>query len=425
MAEEKAPSVGNVRWGIWALLFFATTINYIDRQIIGVLKPDLQKSIGWNEIEYSNIVLMFQFAYAISLLFVGRLIDRIGTRKGFSLSVIWWSIAAAAHAFANSVIGFGAARFALGLGEGGNFPASIKTVAEWFPRKERAFATAVFNSGTNIGAVMTPIIIPVLVGIWGWRSAFVLTGAVGFIWLIFWLKLYHRPDQHPGLSEAERAYILSDHEEVVVESVPWSRLIPLRQTWAFVLGKGLTDPIWWLYLFWAPDFLEKNFHLDLAARSLPVAVIYVVSSLGGLFGGWLSGSLLRRGYSVNASRKITMLIAAFAVLPIAFAAEQTTMWGGVAIVSLAAAAHQAWSANIFTTASDMFPKHATASIVGIGGMAGAVGGMIFTKATGYVLQYTGSYTPMFRVAALAYLVAFVVIHLLAPKLEPVRLKATA
>jgi ACS family hexuronate transporter-like MFS transporter len=423
MAEEKAPSVGNVRWGICALLFFATTINYIDRQIIGVLKPDLQKSIGWDEIEYSNIVLMFQFAYAISLLAVGRLIDRIGTKTGFSLSVIWWSIAAAAHAVANSVFGFGAARFALGLGEGGNFPASIKTVAEWFPRKERAFATAVFNSGTNIGAVLTPIIIPIMVGLWGWRSAFVLTGATGFIWLLFWHTLYHRPEEHPRLSAAERDYIRSDNEETKVESVPWVSLLPLRQTWAFVLGKGLTDPIWWLYLFWAPDFLEKNFHLDLAGRAVPVAVIYVVSSVGGLLGGWLSGSFLRRGFSVNASRKITMLIAACAVMPIAFAADQTTMWGGVAIVSLAAAAHQAWSANIFTTVSDMFPKHATASVVGIGGMAGAVGGMIFTKVTGYVLQYTGSYTPMFRVAALAYLVGFVVIHVLAPKLEPVRLKA--
>ena len=425
MAEETSGKVGYVRWGICALLFFATTINYIDRQIIGVLKPDLQKSIGWDEIEYSNIVLMFQFAYAISLLLVGRLIDRIGTRKGFSLSVIWWSIAAAAHALANSVMGFGFARFALGLGEGGNFPASIKTVAEWFPRRERAFATAVFNSGTNIGAVATPIVIPILVGIWGWRSAFVITGALGFVWLIFWLMFYHRPEEHPGLSAAERAHILSDAEEVATEGVPWASLLPLKQTWAFVLGKMLTDPIWWLYLFWAPDFLEKNFHLDLAGRALPVAVIYVVSSVGGLLGGWLSGWLIRRGLSVNASRKIAMLIAAVAVTPIAFAAEQTSMWGGVAIVSLAAAAHQAWSANMFTTASDMFPKHATGSVVGIGGMAGAVGGMAFSKATGYVLQYTGSYTPMFRVAALAYLVALLLIHVLAPKLEPVKLRTAS
>ena len=425
MAEETSGKVGYVRWGICALLFFATTINYIDRQIIGVLKPDLQKSIGWDEIEYSNIVLMFQFAYAISLLLVGRLIDRIGTRKGFSLSVIWWSIAAAAHALANSVMGFGFARFALGLGEGGNFPASIKTVAEWFPRRERAFATAVFNSGTNIGAVATPIVIPILVGIWGWRAAFVITGALGFVWLIFWLMFYHRPEEHPGLSAAERAHILSDAEEVATEGVPWASLLPLKQTWAFVLGKMLTDPIWWLYLFWAPDFLEKNFHLDLAGRALPVAVIYVVSSVGGLLGGWLSGWLIRRGLSVNASRKIAMLIAAVAVTPIAFAAEQTSMWGGVAIVSLAAAAHQAWSANMFTTASDMFPKHATGSVVGIGGMAGAVGGMAFSKATGYVLQYTGSYTPMFRVAALAYLVALLLIHVLAPKLEPVKLRTAS
>ena len=420
---EKSERVGNVRWGICALLFFATTINYIDRQIIGVLKPDLQKSIGWDEIEYSNIVLMFQLAYAISLLMVGRLIDRIGTKKGFSLSVIWWSIAAAGHALANSVMGFGFARFLLGLGEGGNFPASIKTVAEWFPRRERAFATAVFNSGTNIGAVITPIVIPMMVAMWGWRSAFVVTGAIGFVWLIFWHLFYRPPEEHPGLSDAERAHILSDPPVPAAKSVPWASLLPLKQTWAFVLGKGLTDPIWWLYLFWAPDFLEKNFHLDLAGRSIPVAVIYIVSSMGGLTGGWLSGKLIRNGMSVNGSRKITMLIAAIAVMPIAFAAEQTSMWSGVAIVSIAAAAHQAWSANMFTTASDMFPKHATASIVGIGGMAGAVGGMIFTKITGYVLQYTGSYTPMFRVAACAYLVALIIIHLLVPRLEPAKLKA--
>ena len=422
MAEQETGKAGHVRWGICALLFFATTINYVDRQIIGVLKPDLQKSIGWDEIEYSNIVLMFQFAYAISLLLVGRLIDRIGTKRGFSLSVIWWSIAAAAHALANSVTGFGLARFALGLGEGGNFPASIKTVAEWFPRRERAFATALFNSGTNIGAVMTPIAIPVLVALWGWRSAFVLTGLTGFIWLIFWHLFYKRPEEHPSLSAAERAYIQNEPEEPAMSSAPWASLIPLRQTWAFVLGKALTDPVWWLYLFWAPDFLEKNFHLDLAGRALPVAVIYVVSSIGGLFGGWLSGRLLRSGFDANASRKIAMLIAAVAVTPIAFAAEQTTMWAGVAIVSLAAAAHQAWSANLFTTASDMFPKYATASVVGIGGMAGALGGMVFTKVTGYVLQYTGSYTPMFRVAAVAYLTALVLIHILAPRLEPARLR---
>jgi ACS family hexuronate transporter-like MFS transporter len=322
-------------------------------------------------------------------------------------------------------MGFGLARFALGLGEGGNFPASIKTVAEWFPRRERAFATAIFNSGTNIGAVVTPIIIPMMVATWGWRSAFVVTGATGFIWLIFWHLFYKPPEEHPGLGDAERAHILSDREEIVTKSVPWASLLPLRQTWAFVLGKGLTDPIWWLYLFWAPDFLEKNFHLDLAARSIPVAVIYIVSSIGGLTGGWLSGKLIRNGMTVNASRKIAMLVAAIAVTPIAFASEQTSMWSGVAIVSIAAAAHQAWSANMFTTASDMFPKRATASIVGIGGMAGAVGGMIFTKVTGYVLQYTGSYTLMFRVAAAAYLVALIIIHLLAPKLEPVKLEGAA
>jgi ACS family hexuronate transporter-like MFS transporter len=414
---------GRFRWVICGLLFFATTVNYIDRQVIGVLEPDLRKIIGWDDVDYANIVVLFQFAYAISLLAVGRLIDRIGTLRGFSLSVIWWSFAAMAHALASGVVGFGAARFALGLGEGGNFPASIKTVAEWFPRKERALATALFNSGTNIGAVVTPLVIPMLVALWDWRAAFVVTGASGFLWLFFWHALYRRPEEHPRLSAEEKAYIQSEPDEAPAQQIAWARLLPHRQTWAFALGKGLTDPIWWLYLFWAPGFLERNFHLDLQARAVPVAVIYVVSSFGGIFGGWLSGALLRRGHSVNLSRKLTMLLCAVCVTPIVFAAGSQTLWGAVAIVSLAAAAHQAWSANIFTTASDMFPKHAMGSVTGIGGMTGAVTGMAFTKITGYVLQTTGSYRPMFAVAALAYLVALAVVHLLAPKLEPARLSA--
>jgi ACS family hexuronate transporter-like MFS transporter len=416
-APPSSTGVGRLRWVICALLFFATTINYVDRQIIGILKPELQKDIGWDEIEYSNIVFAFSLAYAISLLLVGRLIDRIGTRLGFSLSVIWWSFAAMAHALAGSVFGFGVARFALGLGEGGNFPASIKTVAEWFPKRERALATGFFNSGTNVGAIVTPVLVPWIVLGWGWRTAFVLTGAVGFFWVVVWYTLYRRPEENPRLSPAELAHIRSDPPDPPARSVSWGRLLAYRQTWAFALGKFLTDPFWWFYLFWVPDFLQKTYGLDLKGRGLPLAVIYVLSSLGSVGGGWLSGVFLGRGVSLSVARKTTLLICALCVTPIAFASRVTTLWGAVAIVSLAAAAHQGWSANLFTTASDMFPRHAVGSVVGLGGAAGAVGGMLVAKVVGYVLQWTGSYLPLFVMAAGAYLLALLVIHLLAPGLS--------
>jgi ACS family hexuronate transporter-like MFS transporter len=414
--------VGGQRWFVCSLLFFATTINYVDRQIIGILKPELQRQIGWNEIEYSNIVFAFTLAYALSLLLVGRLIDRIGTRHGFSLSVIWWSLAAMAHGLASSVLGFGLARFALGLGEGGNFPASIKTVAEWFPRRERAFATGLFNSGTNVGAIVTPVLVPLVVLSWGWRAAFVLTGALGFLWVAVWHAFYRPPDNNPRLSGAELAYIRSDPPDPPARSQPWGRLLAHRQTWAFALGKFLTDPFWWFYLFWVPDFLHRTYGLDLQGRGLPLATIYVLSSLGSVGGGWLSGALLQRGWSLRAARKTSLLLCALLVTPIALAPRATTMWGAVALVSLAAAAHQGWSANLFTTASDMFPGHAVGSVVGLGGTAGAVGGMAVAKVVGYVLQWTGSYLPVFLMAASAYLLALLVMHLLAPGLEAPRLQ---
>jgi ACS family hexuronate transporter-like MFS transporter len=405
------------RWVICALVFFATTINYVDRQIIGILKPELQRDIGWDEIQYANIVFAFTLAYALSLLLTGKLIDRIGTRLGFSLSVVWWSLAAMAHALATSALGFGTARFALGLGEGGNFPASIKTVAEWFPKRERAYATGLFNAGTNVGAIVTPVLVPWIVSSWGWRPAFVLTGAVGFVWVFFWWTLYRKPEEHPRLGPAELAYIRSDPPDPPARPVPWARIIPLSQTWAFSLGKFLTDPFWWFYLFWVPDFLQKTYGLDLKGRGLPLATIYVLSSVGSLGGGWLSGLLLRRGWSVNAARKTALLVCALLVTPIALASRASTMWGAVALVSLAAAAHQGWSANLFTTVSDMFPRHAVGSVVGFGGMMGALGGMLVAKVVGYVLEWTGSYVPVFVMAGGAYLVALLVIHLLAPKLE--------
>jgi ACS family hexuronate transporter-like MFS transporter len=413
--------VGYYRWGICALLFFAATINYVDRQVIGILKPVLQSSIGWSEIDYSWIVFAFQCAYAIGLLIAGGLMDRLGTRKGFSLSIIFWSVAAMGHALAKSVMGFSVARFFLGLGEAGNFPASIKTVAEWFPKKERALATGIFNSGTNIGALVTPLVVPRITEAWGWQWAFILTGAIGFLWLVCWLLFYHKPEEHPGLSKAELAYIQSDPPEPTIK-IPWLKLIPHRQTWAFALGKFLTDPVWWVYLFWLPDFLHKKHGLELKDFGLPLVVIYLIADIGSIGGGWLSSSLIKRGWSINRGRKTAMLICALCVVPIVFASQTSNLWVAVFLIGLAAAAHQGWSANIFTIASDTFPRQAVGSVVGIGGMAGAVGGMLIARLVGEILERTGSYVPIFIIAGSAYLVALLVIHLLAPRLEPANLE---
>jgi MFS transporter, ACS family, aldohexuronate transporter len=413
--------VGNYRWTICALLFFAATINYIDRQVIAILKPILQTEIGWTEIGYSRVVTAFQAAYAIGFIFAGRLMDRIGTRKGFSLAIVFWSLAAMGHALARTVFGFGVARFFLGLGEAGNFPAAIKTVAEWFPKKERALATGIFNAGTNIGALLAPVIVPFITIRYGWRAAFWATGAIGFFWLIFWLALYRRPEEHPSLSKSELAYIQSDLPDPVV-NVPWARLLPHRQTWAFAIGKFMTDPIWWLYLFWLPDFLHKKHGLGLKEFGPPLIVIYLLADIGSIGGGWLSSSLIKRGWTVNAGRKIAMLICAVAVIPIVFAAQTSNLWVAVVLIGIAAAAHQGWSCNLFTTTSDMFPRQAVGSVVGIGGMAGAVGGMLLAQVVGQILERQQNYVPIFIVAASAYLAALLVIHLLSPKLEPANLQ---
>ncbi len=420
--EEVNTRIGSRRWLICALLFFAATINYIDRQVIGILKPVLQADIGWTEVEYSWIVFSFQTAYAIGLLFVGNLMDRIGTRVGSSLSITVWSLAAMAHALAHSVMGFSAARFALGLGEAGYFPAAIKTVAEWFPKKERALATGIFNSGTNVGALATPLLVPVIAANYGWQMAFVITGAIGFVWLVFWLLIYRKPEEDPRLSKAELAYIQSDPPEPTVR-IPWGRLFPHRQTWAFAIGKFLTDPIWWVYLFWLPDFLNKQHGLDLKNFGIPLAIIYIIADVGSIGGGWLSSALIKRGWSINAGRKIAMLICALSVVPIVFASLTSNLWVAVLLIGLAAAAHQGWSANIFTLTSDMFPRQAVGSVVGIGGMAGAIGGMLIALVVGQILQATGSYVPIFIIAASAYLVALGIIHLLAPNLEPARIES--
>ncbi len=425
MEASVTTRVGYFRWAVCALLFAAATINYIDRQVIGILKPTLQAQIGFNEIDYGNIVFSFQLAYAIGLILVGMLMDRLGTRAGFSLAVVVWSIAAMAHAWARSVAGFAAARFALGLGESGNFPASIKTVAEWFPKRERALATGIFNAGTNIGAVVAPLVVPWITLRYGWPWAFILTGAIGFLWLFLWLALYRRPEEHPRLGAAELAHIRSDPPEPPPARIAWGRLLPHRQLWAFAIGKFMTDPIWWLYLFWLPDLLHRNYGLNLTNMGLPLVVIYLVADIGSVGGGWLSSSLIKRGWSVNAGRKTAMLVCALCVVPIVFASRASSLWEAVALIGLATAAHQGWSANIFTIASDMFPRRAVGSVVGIGGMAGAVGGMLIAKVTGYVLQWTGSYVSIFILAGSAYLVALGIIHLLAPTLAPARLDEPA
>jgi len=419
--EMAIARIGRYRWVICALLFFATTINYVDRQVLGFLAPDLQRSIGWNEAQYGFIVTAFQGAYALSLLVIGRVMDKLGTRKGYSLAIIIWSLAAMGHALAQSAFGFGVARFALGLGEGGNFPAAIKTVAEWFPKKERALATGIFNAGSNLGPIIVPLTVPWIVGHYGWQAAFIATGAVGFVWLIFWMPLYRPPEEHPRVSPGELAHIKSDPPEATTK-VSWARLFPHRQTWAFAIGKFLTDPVWWFYLFWLAKFLDKNYHISLAKLSLPVIVVYVVADIGSVGGGWLSSTLIKRGWTVNRGRKTAMLVCAICVVPVIFAAFSTNMWTAIALISLATAAHQGFSANIFTFASDMFPRRAVGSVVGIGGMAGAVGGMLFSLITGYVLLWTNSnYTPVFIVCGSVYLLALLIMHSLVPHLEPVNI----
>jgi len=410
---------GRVRWTVCGLLFAATTINYIDRQVLGILAPHLQKIFGWSEIEYGGIVTAFQAAYAIGLALFGRLIDRFGTRIGYAAAVVLWSIAAMAHAAARGVVGFGLARFSLGLGESGNFPSAIKAVAEWFPRRERALATGIFNAGSNIGAVVAPAVVPWITIRFGWPAAFLLTGALGFIWVIFWLASYQPPENKKSLTPAELAHIHGDPPEAAPEKIPWIRLLGHRQTWAFVIGKFLTDPIWWFYLYWLPKFLNAKFGLSLTGLGLPLIVVYLITDIGSVGGGWLSSALIRRGWTVNRSRKIVMLGCALSVLPILTASRASHLWGAVLLIGLATAAHQAWSANIFTFVSDMFPKQAVGSVTGLGGTAGAAGGMLFSASAGFILERTGSYWPLFAIAATAYLVALGIIQILAPRLKPV------
>ena len=408
------------RWIICGLLLLGTTKNYMDRQVLGVLKTTLQHDFSWNEIQYGNLVSAFQIAYAAGMLLVGGLIDRLGTRLGYALAMIFWSLASMGTALASSLTGFRMSRYALGFGEAAVFPASIKAVAEWFPKKERALATGIFNAGTNVGAIITPLIVPWIVLRWGWQGAFVGIGSIGFVWLFIWLLIYRKPEDHRGVSKAELDYIRSDPQEPAGKT-KWVRLFPLRQTWAFAMGKFLTDPVWWFYLFWVPGFLQSKHGLALTGIGIPIMAIYLISDVGSVAGGWLSSSLIKRGRSVNAARKIAMLICAVGVLPVVFTYRVESTLSAVLLIGLAAACHQGFSANLYTLTSDMFPVRAVGSVTGIGGMAGAIGGWLMAKVVGHVLQWTGSYMIPFAMAGSGYLLALIVIHALTPRLEPAKI----
>jgi len=419
-APAPSEKIGRYRWVIVSLLFAAMVINYVDRQTIGLLKADLSHEFGWNEKHYADLVFYFQLAYAVAYLAWGKIMDKIGARWGFGVAFAIWQIAHIAHAAAKGFGGFVFARMGLGIGEAGGFPGGIKAVAEWFPKKERAFATGIFNAGTNIGAIVTPLVVPGIVLAFGWQMAFIVTGVAGLIWLPIWLLVYRRPREHKKLGAAELAHIEQDPADPV-EKIGWGKLLTKRETWAYALGKFLIDPIWWMFLFWLPDFLGKRYGLDLKTFGPPLIAIYLLSDVGSVAGGWLSSNLMKRGWSINHARKLTMLICALLAVPVMFASFASSVWVAVLIIGVATAAHQGFSANLYTLPSDVFPRGAVGSVVGIGGMLGALGGMVFSKYIGQVLETIGTYTPIFIVAGSAYLVALLVVHLLAPKMEPVKI----
>ncbi len=413
--------VGGFRWVVCGLLLAATAINYMDRQILGILAPTLQREIGWSEIEYGHIVTAFQAAYAIGLVGFGRLVDTIGTRAGYAWAMAAWSVATALHALVRSAAGFGVARFALGLGQAGNFPAAVKAVAEWFPKRERALATGLFNSGANIGAILAPLTVPWLAVRTGWPASFVIFGAAGVVWLVAWIGLYAAPGESARVTVRELALIRSDPPDPPSEQVPWRDLLRHRQTWAFVTGMSFSAPIWWFYLYWLPKFLHQTHGLDLISLGPPLVAVYAMTCVGSVGGGWLSSALLRRGWSVNASRKTAMLVCALCVVPVVFAARASNVWVATALIGLAASAHQGWSANLFTMVSDMFPRKAVASVVGLGGMFGSIAAMGFSQSAGLILETTGSYWSLFAIAGGAYVVALAIMHALVPRMAPARL----
>jgi len=414
-AVEKA---GSYRWVIVGLLFAATAINYVDRQMIGVLKPTLQTELGWTETDYAGIVFWFQAAYAVGYMGFGQIVDRVGARWGYAIAFVIWTGAHMMHGAVHTVTQFALVRAGLGVGESGNFPAGIKAVTEWFPAKERAFAVGLFNAGANVGAIITPLVVPALTLAYGWRTAFVVTGAVSVIWLIAWVAIYRRPREQPRVSAAELAWIESDPADPLVP-LPWAKIARVRETWAYALGKFCIDPIWWFFLFWLPGYLGTRYHLDLKTFGPPLVAIYVLSDVGSVLGGWASSRMMKAGKTVNYARKMTMLICAFAVTPMFFAQYFDNLWVAVLVIGVATAAHQAFSANLYTLPSDMFPRAAVGSVIGIGGTMGAVGGMIFSLYVGQILERIGSYTPIFIVAGSAYFIALAIIHVLSPRLAPV------
>lgn len=431
--------MGKVRWTVCAMLFAATTINYMDRQVIGLLKPILQLpfaqgGIAMSELHYGYIVDAFQVAYAVGVLLAGYFVDKVGTRIGYMFIMAAWSLSAMGHSLANNVFQFGIARACLGMGESGNFPAAIKTVSEWFPQSERSLATGIFNSGANVGAIIAPLLIPFVYAHFGWHAAFLVTGAFSMSWIVLWFFTYRKPSEHPRLQQAEFNHIHAEQiqtasaEQLKAASkqgqVPWLRLVGIRQTWAFALAKLLTDPIWWFYLFWLPGYFSQRFGLDLKHLGLPLIVVYNATTVGSVGGGWLPAPFRKIGFSAERARLAAMLFCAVCVVPVFFISYVNSVWPAVALLSLAAASHQGWSANLFTTTSDMFPRSAVGSVTGIGAMAGSVGGVMMATFTGWVLEVTHqNYATLFGIAASAYLVAFVVLITLAPGLRRAELNA--
>ncbi|HEX5026237.1 MAG TPA: MFS transporter [Agriterribacter sp.] len=425
--------IKNYRWLIVTLLFFATTINYLDRQIIGLLKPILEKEFNWTETDFAHIVMAFTAAYAAGLISIGWLIDKIGTKLGYTVTIVFWSIAGMLHAFARSAFGFGAARVGLGLGEAGNYPAAMKTVAEWFPNKERALATGIFNMGTSVGVVVALLIVPVILNFYGWQEVFLITGALGFIWLIFWWRYYSVPAEQKRLTTEEYALITSgqdDEKNVGKEklAIQWKKLFSFPQTWAYVTGKALIDPIYWFFLFWLPSYFSTTFSLDLKKPSLQLMIIYAATTVGSFAGGYFSSYLIKKGWPVLKARKAALLIFAILEVSIIMAQFATSAWMAVVLISIAVAVHQAWATNIFTTASDMFPKEVVSSVVGIGGMAGAIGGILFPILDGSLLDtykaagnLQGGYHLLFTICGFTYLSAWLIIHLLTRKFQKVKL----
>ena len=406
------------RWKILSLLFFSTTINYLDRNVLSILAPTLQKEYGWSEIDYGFIVSAFQLAYGLGVVFVGKLLDRVGNRIVFAVAIAIWSLASMGHALARTVIEFAIARFFLGLGESANFPACVKSVTEWFPRKERALATGIFNAGSNIGAILAPLLIPVVVVTCGWQWAFIFTGCFGLFWLICWLASYRLPEKHKRVSPAELAYINAD-EDAPVEKISWMRLLTRRETITLCLSRFFTDPVWWFLLYWLPKFLDKQYGVSLTELGLPLITIYIIADLGGISGGWLSSHYIKKGKGVNRSRKSAMLICALCALPIVFISQIPPLWVSVGLISLACAAHCGWAANIYTLVSDQYPKSAVATIIGISTFSAVLGSMLVSSAVGFVLEKTGSYSLIFTTAAFMYLLGWIIIQIGIPKIKPI------